>query len=163
DRHDFIPAALERGAVALVVDREVTVPTNVTVARTPSCWRAIAAMACEYFGQPARQLVAVGITGTSGKTSTSYFVESMLAAARLFEALGQSGKDATAVVNSDDPSSARIIAANRGGLITYGTQSSAEVRASDTRMTLSGTFFQAHSPLGDRSITLRHLGEYQTH
>jgi UDP-N-acetylmuramoyl-L-alanyl-D-glutamate--2,6-diaminopimelate ligase len=77
DRHDFIPMALERGAQALVVERAVA-PTGVTVVRVPDCWHAIAAMACEFFDHPSQALAMIGVTGTSGKTSTTYFIESAL-------------------------------------------------------------------------------------
>ena len=81
DRHDFIAAAIEHGASALVVDRDVVAPSGVTVVRVPDCWAAIAAMACEFFDHPSQLLTMIGVTGTSGKTSTTYFVEAVLAAA----------------------------------------------------------------------------------
>lgn len=80
DRHDFIPAALAAGAVALVVERELAPPPGVTVVRVADAWAATAAMAAALHGYPARALQVIGITGTSGKTSTSYFVEAVLAA-----------------------------------------------------------------------------------
>jgi UDP-N-acetylmuramoyl-L-alanyl-D-glutamate--2,6-diaminopimelate ligase len=81
DRHDFVPIALERGAAALVVERDPGPIGNVTVARVGDAWAAVACMACRYFHDPSRKLRVVGVTGTSGKTSTSYFVESVLHAA----------------------------------------------------------------------------------
>jgi UDP-N-acetylmuramoyl-L-alanyl-D-glutamate--2,6-diaminopimelate ligase len=81
DRHEFIPMALARGAKALVVERAVVTPAGITVARVPDCWHAIAAMACEFFDHPSRALTMVGVTGTSGKTSTTYFIESVLRSA----------------------------------------------------------------------------------
>ena len=83
DRHDFIPMAVERGAKALVVERAIIPPRGVTVVRVADCWSAIAAMACEFFDQPSRSLTMIGVTGTSGKTSTTYFIESILRAARI--------------------------------------------------------------------------------
>ena len=81
DRHDFIAAAVENGATALIVDRDVVAPMGVAVVRVPDCWAAIAAMACEFFDHPSQSLIMVGVTGTSGKTSTTYFVEAALQAA----------------------------------------------------------------------------------
>ncbi|MEO8603863.1 MAG: UDP-N-acetylmuramoyl-L-alanyl-D-glutamate--2,6-diaminopimelate ligase [bacterium] len=81
DRHDFIPAALAAGATALVVERDIAPPFGVTVARVADAWTTLAAMAAALHGHPSRQLEMVGITGTSGKTSTTYFVEAVLAAA----------------------------------------------------------------------------------
>ncbi len=81
DRHDFIPGALERGATALVVERDVPASSGVTVVRVADCWATIAAAACRYYRDPSHELLVVGVTGTSGKTSTTYFIESVLRAA----------------------------------------------------------------------------------
>ncbi len=81
DRHDFIPAALAAGATALVVDREIAAPPAVTVVRVADPWTAVAEMAAELHGHPSRQLTVVGVTGTSGKTSTTYFIDAVLTAA----------------------------------------------------------------------------------
>jgi UDP-N-acetylmuramoyl-L-alanyl-D-glutamate--2,6-diaminopimelate ligase len=81
DRHDFIPQALQRGAVALVVARQIVAPPGVTVVRVAEPWSAIAAMAGAAYDHPSQRLLVVGVTGTSGKTSTTYFIESVLAAA----------------------------------------------------------------------------------
>lgn len=81
DRHEFISPALERGAVALVVEREVSVRGDVTVVRVPDCWSAAARAACRFYEHPSRELLAIGVTGTSGKTSTTYFLQSILEAA----------------------------------------------------------------------------------
>jgi len=81
DRHDFIPAALAAGATALVVDREVPVPDGVTVVRVADPWTAVAEMAAAAEDHPSHRLTMVGITGTSGKTSTTYFVDAVLTAA----------------------------------------------------------------------------------
>ena len=81
DRHDFIPLARQRGAVAFVVERDVPAIAGATVVRVADCWAAIAAMACQFFGHPSRALRLVAVTGTSGKTSTTYFIESLLATA----------------------------------------------------------------------------------
>jgi UDP-N-acetylmuramoyl-L-alanyl-D-glutamate--2,6-diaminopimelate ligase len=81
DRHDFIPMALERGAAALVVQRDIPVPPGITVVRVTDCWTAIAAMACAFYDHPSQALTVIGVTGTSGKTSTTYFIASVLAVA----------------------------------------------------------------------------------
>ncbi len=78
DRHDFIDMAVARGAAAVVVDRAVAAIPDVTIVRVDDSWSAIAVMACELYAQPSRELTMVGVTGTSGKTSTTYFVESVL-------------------------------------------------------------------------------------
>ena len=79
DGHDFAGAAVERGAVALVVQRELALPVpQVVVADSRA---AMAPAADVFFGEPTRELEVVGVTGTSGKTTTSFLLFAILAAA----------------------------------------------------------------------------------
>ncbi|GIW42329.1 MAG: UDP-N-acetylmuramoyl-L-alanyl-D-glutamate--2,6-diaminopimelate ligase [Candidatus Binatia bacterium] len=80
DRHEFVPEALARGASAFVVERDLPLPETVTVVRVAHAWRAIAELSCRFYDHPSRELLVVGITGTSGKTSTAYYVEGILLA-----------------------------------------------------------------------------------
>jgi UDP-N-acetylmuramoyl-L-alanyl-D-glutamate--2,6-diaminopimelate ligase len=79
DGHDFAPEAVERGAVALVVQRplELAVPQLVV----PDTRAAMAVAADAFFGQPTQELEVAGVTGTSGKTTTSFLLFAILAAA----------------------------------------------------------------------------------
>src|SRR5258707_1064251 len=79
DGHDFAPEAVERGAVALVVERplEVAVPQVIV----PDARAAMAVIADAFFEHPTRELEVVGVTGTSGKTTTSFLLFAILAAA----------------------------------------------------------------------------------
>lgn len=80
DAHKFAEDAIRNGAVALVVTRKLTnfaVP-QVLVSNDRA---AMALMAAEFYGQPAKKLRIIGITGTKGKTTTTYFVKSILEAA----------------------------------------------------------------------------------
>ena len=81
DRHDYVDQATARGASAVIVERPVAVPVGVAVVQVADAWAAIAAMSCAFFGHPSRQLCMIGVTGTSGKTSTTYFIEAILRAA----------------------------------------------------------------------------------
>ena len=79
DGHDFAGAAVEAGAVALVVQRELALPVpQVVVADSRA---AMAPAADVFFGEPTRELEVVGVTGTSGKTTTSFLLFAILAAA----------------------------------------------------------------------------------
>lgn len=79
DGHSFIPDAVAKGAAAVVVEKDVEgVPADVTVIRVSSTRRALALMSAAFFGYPARQLVTVGLTGTKGKTTTTYMLKSVL-------------------------------------------------------------------------------------
>lgn len=78
DGHRFAEAAVNKGASALVVEDDVTVPENVTVIRVEDSRYALACISAEYFGNPADKLKVIGITGTKGKTTTTYLVKSIL-------------------------------------------------------------------------------------
>ena len=85
DGHDFLAAAFERGAVAAIVE---TVPADWDAADRPviavrDSRRALAPISTQFFGHPASELTMIGITGTNGKTSTTYLVESILERAGL--------------------------------------------------------------------------------
>jgi UDP-N-acetylmuramoyl-L-alanyl-D-glutamate--2,6-diaminopimelate ligase len=82
---------------------------------------------------------------------------------RLFAELGSGGKHATAVINIDDPASAYMRNVNRGELITYGIEQTADVRAEDIRHGSRGMSFTLHTPHGSVPVSLRHLGEYSVY
>ncbi|ABA89446.1 UDP-N-acetylmuramylalanyl-D-glutamate--2,6-diaminopimelate ligase [Syntrophotalea carbinolica DSM 2380] len=81
DGHRFIEDALARGAVAVVMESPHTLPTGVTGILVKDGRRAMALAAAAYFGDPSKDMLVVGITGTNGKTTVSYLVESILLAA----------------------------------------------------------------------------------
>lgn len=81
DRHAFIPDAVAAGAAALVVDRPVPAPAGVVVVRVADTWATVAEMAAALHGHPSHALEVIGVTGTSGKTSTTYFIDAVLGAA----------------------------------------------------------------------------------
>src|SRR3954447_13500926 len=79
DGHDFAAAAVEQGAVALVVERplDLGVPQLVV----PSVRAAMPIAAVEFFGDPTAELPVAAVTGTNGKTTTAYLLASILTAA----------------------------------------------------------------------------------
>jgi UDP-N-acetylmuramoyl-L-alanyl-D-glutamate--2,6-diaminopimelate ligase len=79
DGHDFAAEAMDRGAVALVVERRLDLPVPQVVVRDARA--AMAPVADVFFGEPTRELEVVGVTGTSGKTTTSHLLFAILAAA----------------------------------------------------------------------------------
>lgn len=78
DGHSFAKDVAEKGAKAIVVEDTVDVPYDVTVVKVENTRRALAYMSAAYFGNPAEKLTTIGITGTKGKTTTSYMVKSVL-------------------------------------------------------------------------------------
>ena len=79
DGHAFAQQAVDAGAAALVVDHPLAVAAPQLVVR--SVREAIGPMAAAVFGHPARDLTVIGITGTNGKTTITYLLESVFRAA----------------------------------------------------------------------------------
>lgn len=81
DSHDFIPTVLAAGTKALVVEREVPgIPEDVTVLKVENGRNALALLSAARFGYPAEKMVTIGVTGTKGKTTTTYMIKSILEA-----------------------------------------------------------------------------------
>ncbi len=76
DGHDFAPEAVERGAVALLVERPLDL--DVPQILTPDARRAVGHLASAVHGTPSRQLTVVGFTGTNGKTTSVHLLEHVL-------------------------------------------------------------------------------------
>jgi UDP-N-acetylmuramoyl-L-alanyl-D-glutamate--2,6-diaminopimelate ligase len=81
DGHAFIPQALERGAVAVVSERLPPSDLASCWVRVPHIRRALSTAGRVFFGQPDLRLKLTGITGTNGKTTTAFLVDSILRAA----------------------------------------------------------------------------------
>ncbi len=81
DGHSFAQDAIDRGARVIVAERRLYLAdaTDVTVVIVPDSRRAMADAACAFYGNPSRAFKLVGITGTNGKTTTTYLVESIAA------------------------------------------------------------------------------------
>jgi UDP-N-acetylmuramoyl-L-alanyl-D-glutamate--2,6-diaminopimelate ligase len=79
DGHDFAQQAVERGAVALVVERRL--PLEVPQVVVPDSRVAMAPVADAFFDRPTTELEIAAVTGTSGKTTTSFLMFAILAAA----------------------------------------------------------------------------------
>ncbi len=83
DGHDFIADAVRRGAAAIVYEdptRDRLIPERTASARVSSTRRAAALAAARFWGEPSHSLYLVGVTGTNGKTTTTYCVAQVLRA-----------------------------------------------------------------------------------
>lgn len=78
DGHDFIPQVAGQGAAAVIVEHDVKVPEGVTVVKVADTRYALALMSAAYFDYPANEMKIIGITGTKGKTTTTYMIKSIL-------------------------------------------------------------------------------------
>ena len=78
DGHQYIEEVAAKDAAAVIVEKEVEAPEGFTVIRVEDTRYALALMSAAYFGYPAEKLKVIGITGTKGKTTTTYMVKSIL-------------------------------------------------------------------------------------
>ena len=75
DGHDHARDALDRGAAAVVVERDLSLPRQVLVSHTREAYGAICG---NFFGNPSRKLKLLGVTGTNGKTTITYLMKQIL-------------------------------------------------------------------------------------
>ena len=77
DGHNFIDEAINRGAVALVVEKEISPRPGITIIRVDDSRKALAILANQFYGFPSRKLKLIGITGTNGKTTITYMLRAI--------------------------------------------------------------------------------------
>lgn len=259
DGHSYARKAAEAGAVAILAEKEVDVPNGVTVIRVADTHAAMQSLVPYFFDYPSRKLRMIGVTGTNGKTTSTYVLRSILrkagyrvgvigtiqimieeevlpisnttpdvvdlqkvlvrmveakidyvimevsshalalnrvagcdfnvamftnltqdhldfhktleqyalAKAELFARLASRDNckpNRAAVVNLDDNASAVMIKAAEGvKVITYGIHSDADIRATDIRVTGSGTSFKIVGKYGKQSLNLRLTGIFNVY
>lgn len=81
DGHNYIAQAVERGATTIVAETEEAVaalPESITKVIVPDSRHAMATLACEFYGNPSREMLLVGVTGTNGKTTVAHLIASLL-------------------------------------------------------------------------------------
>ena len=83
DGTDYINSAVEKGAIAVVIEDEKDIKkiekiNDITVALVPDIRKAMAISACNFYDNPSKKLRLVGVTGTKGKTTTTFMVKEIL-------------------------------------------------------------------------------------
>ena len=78
DGHSCIGQAAKEQAAAVIIEQEVEVPKGITAIRVKNTRLALAELSAAWFGYPAEELSVIGITGTKGKTTTTYMIKSIL-------------------------------------------------------------------------------------
>ncbi|SHE38667.1 UDP-N-acetylmuramoylalanyl-D-glutamate--2,6-diaminopimelate ligase [Seinonella peptonophila] len=82
DGHDFISQAVEKGASALVVEKDVSdIPEHITVIQVDHARQALPQLSHLFYGRPTEKVNLIGITGTNGKTSVSFLISKILSTA----------------------------------------------------------------------------------
>lgn len=78
DTHLFVEDAIKKGAVAIVAARRVDLPDNIPLYIVDDCWSSISKLSAKFYDYPSRNMKVIGVTGTNGKTSITYMIESIL-------------------------------------------------------------------------------------
>ena len=78
DGHDFIDQVIDKGAKVIVVCKDVEVKDGITYIYVDDARLSLAKLSCAFYDHPSRKMKVIGITGTKGKTTTSYMVQSIL-------------------------------------------------------------------------------------
>lgn len=78
DGHQYIDQAIQSGAKAVLVSKEVKVPSNITIILVKDTRHALAYVSDKFYNHPSSKLNVIGITGTKGKTTTTYMIKKIL-------------------------------------------------------------------------------------
>lgn len=78
--HHFVEDAVARGCLAVISEDENGLPTGIPLIKVADSHHAYGLVAAEYFGNPARKMSLIGLTGTNGKTTTSWIIEQVVKA-----------------------------------------------------------------------------------
>ncbi|MBU5426798.1 UDP-N-acetylmuramoyl-L-alanyl-D-glutamate--2,6-diaminopimelate ligase [Tissierella pigra] len=78
DGHDYIQNAIDNGAIAIVTEKEISIKEDITIIKVEDTIDALGKFSGNFFNSPWNDLEIIGITGTNGKTSITYFIKSIL-------------------------------------------------------------------------------------
>lgn len=78
DGHDYIDSAIEKGAKVIVVSKDVSIDKDATVIKIKDTRRMLSKISINFFGNPIKEMTSIAITGTKGKTTTTWMIKNIL-------------------------------------------------------------------------------------
>ena len=78
DGHDYIDSAIEKGAKVIVISKDVNIDKDVTVIKIDDTRRSLSKISINFFGNPIKDMISIAITGTKGKTTTTWMIKNIL-------------------------------------------------------------------------------------
>jgi UDP-N-acetylmuramoyl-L-alanyl-D-glutamate--2,6-diaminopimelate ligase len=79
DGHGYAKKAVENGAIAILCEKAIEgIPTDITIIQTDNTRKAIAMISSNFYHHPSEEMNVIGVTGTNGKTTTTYLMKSIL-------------------------------------------------------------------------------------
>lgn len=97
DGHSFIDKAIEKGATTIIVEKNISIAKKITVLKVTDSREALANISANFYHHPTKTLNLIGITGTNGKTSVTYFIEAIFSEAKM--STGLIGTNGTKINN----------------------------------------------------------------
>ena len=78
DGHNYIDSAINNGAKCIIVEKNVNIDSDVTIIKVDNTRRYLSRLSINFFGNPSSEMTTIGITGTKGKTTTSWMIKNIL-------------------------------------------------------------------------------------